>query len=57
MPLEAPLDPVPERVADLNSRYRHHSATDVLAHALSDPQVGRIAMVSSFGPSTSRVEM
>ena len=49
MPLEAPLDPVPERVADLNARYRHHSATDVLAHALSDPQVGRIAMVSSFG--------
>ena len=49
MPLENPLPPVAERVEDLNRRYRHHSATDVLAHALSDPQVGRIAMVSSFG--------
>lgn len=49
MPLEAPLAPVPERVEELNSRYRHHSATDVLAHALTDAQVGRIAMVSSFG--------
>ncbi len=49
MPLEAPLAPVPERVAELNARYRHHSATDVLAHALKDAQVGRIAMVSSFG--------
>ena len=49
MPLESPLPPVADRVADLNRRYRHHSATDVLAHALSDPQVGRVAMVSSFG--------
>lgn len=49
MPLEAPLAPPAERVAELNSRYAHHSATAVLAHALSDPQVGRIALVSSFG--------
>ena len=49
MPLEAPLSPVTERVADLNRRYRHHSAADVLAHALSDPQVGSTALVSSFG--------
>lgn len=49
MPLETPLEPVAARVADLNGRYRHHSATDVLRHALRDPQVGRIAMVSSFG--------
>lgn len=49
MPLETPLDPVASRVEDLNARYRHHSATDVLRHALRDPQVGRIAMVSSFG--------
>ena len=49
MPLESPLPPVPDRVADLNDRYRHHSATDVLTHALKDPQVGKIAMVSSFG--------
>ncbi|MGR3343735.1 MAG: phosphoadenylyl-sulfate reductase [Paracoccaceae bacterium] len=49
MPLEAPLAPVLERVGELNARYRHHSATAVLEHALSDPQVGNIAMVSSFG--------
>ena len=49
MPLEAPLDPVSVRVADLNRRYAHHSAADVLAHALTDPQVGQTALVSSFG--------
>ena len=49
MPLEAPLAPVAERVADLNRRYRHHAATEVLERALSDPQVGRTALVSSFG--------
>ncbi len=45
MPLEAPLAPVIERVAALNARYAHHSAADVLAHALDDPQVGN----SRFG--------
>ncbi|KAF0674791.1 phosphoadenylyl-sulfate reductase [Profundibacterium mesophilum] len=49
MPLEIPLAPVGVRAAELNARYRHHSATAVLRHALSDPQVGRIALVSSFG--------
>jgi phosphoadenosine phosphosulfate reductase len=49
MPLEAPLAPVGDRVADLNLRYRHHGATAVLKHALQDPLVGRIALVSSFG--------
>ncbi|NNK78642.1 MAG: phosphoadenylyl-sulfate reductase [Litoreibacter sp.] len=49
MPLEAPLAPVAERVTDLNRRYAHHAATDVLRHALADPQVGTTAMVSSFG--------
>ncbi len=49
MPLEAPLSPVEERVEHLNRRYRHHAASAVLKRALSDPQVGRIAMVSSFG--------
>jgi phosphoadenosine phosphosulfate reductase len=43
------LSPVAERVAELNARYRHHSATDVLHHAMTDPQVGRLALVSSFG--------
>ena len=41
--------PVAERVAMLNARYRHHGAVAVLERALSDPQVGRIALVSSFG--------
>ncbi|MDJ0629131.1 MAG: phosphoadenylyl-sulfate reductase [Rhodobacter sp.] len=49
MPLEAPLAAVAERVADLNTRYRHNGATAVLEHALTDPQVGRAALVSSFG--------
>ena len=41
--------PVAERVAMLNARYRHHGAVAVLERALGDPQVGRIALVSSFG--------
>ncbi len=49
MPLEAPLAPAPERVIDLNNRYRHHGALAVLEHALCDPQIGNIALVSSFG--------
>lgn len=49
MPLESNLPGPRERASYLNTRYRHHSATAVLERALSDPQVGRIAMVSSFG--------
>ena len=49
MPLEQPLAPVAERVAELNARYRHHGATAVLERAMTDPQVGRIALISSFG--------
>ena len=49
MPLEAPLTPVADRVTSLNDRYRHHGATAVLERALTDPEVGRIALVSSFG--------
>ena len=41
--------PVAERVAALNARYRHHSATAVLEHALKDDDLGRVALVSSFG--------
>lgn len=37
------------RVATLNDRYRHHSATAVLEHALHDPDAGDLALVSSFG--------
>ena len=46
MPLDAP---VAFRVDQLNQRYRHHAATAVLDRALHDPQVGEIALVSSFG--------
>ena len=49
MPLEAPLAPVATRVAELNARYAHHAAPDVLAHVLDDPMVGPTALVSSFG--------
>lgn len=38
-----------DRAAALNSRYRHHGATAVLGHALGDPDLGRVALVSSFG--------
>ena len=40
---------VAERVESLNARYRHHGATAVLEHALTDRDVGEIALVSSFG--------
>jgi len=46
MPLDAP---VATRVAALNNRYKHHGATAVMEHALSDKEVGKIALVSSFG--------
>ncbi len=54
MPLEAPtvtasVSRILERVAALNERYRHHAASTVLRHALTDRQVGQIALVSSFG--------
>jgi len=44
-----PRNDLEDRAAALNARYRHHSATSVLAHALGDPQAGRLALVSSFG--------
>jgi phosphoadenosine phosphosulfate reductase len=46
MPLDTPLD---ARVAALNDRYRHHGATAVMEHVLSDADLGKIALVSSFG--------
>jgi phosphoadenosine phosphosulfate reductase len=49
MPLDAPLGPVTERVAALNERYRHHAASAVLRHALKDPDLGKVTLVSSFG--------
>lgn len=44
-----PDDPLAGKVGRLNERYRHHSATAVLTHALTDPDVGPLALVSSFG--------
>lgn len=43
------LSPLNHKVAALNARYQHHSATAVIDAALKDPDVGNIAMVSSFG--------
>jgi phosphoadenosine phosphosulfate reductase len=49
MPRDLHSGPVAERVAALNARYRHHSATAVLEHSLKDDDLGRVALVSSFG--------
>jgi phosphoadenosine phosphosulfate reductase len=49
MPRDLPAGDVAERVAALNARYRHHSATAVLEHSLKDADLGRVALVSSFG--------
>lgn len=49
MPRDLHQGDVAERVAALNARYRHHSATTVLEHALRDQDLGRVALVSSFG--------
>ena len=49
MPRDLHAGPVAGRVAALNARYRHHSATAVLEHSLKDADLGRVALVSSFG--------
>ncbi|TKA96614.1 phosphoadenylyl-sulfate reductase [Cereibacter changlensis] len=49
MPRDFPSGSVADRVSALNSRYRHHGATAVLEHALKDADLGRVALVSSFG--------
>ncbi len=52
MPLEVVSDTrgsVAARVASLNASYRHHGATAVLERALGDAEVGKLALVSSFG--------
>jgi len=49
MLLKVDQSTIAERVAALNARYRHHSATAVLEHALKDPELGSVALVSSFG--------
>lgn len=49
MPRDLPQGSVSDRVALLNTRYKHHAATTVLEHALKDADLGRVALVSSFG--------
>ncbi len=49
MPLDAPIGSLSGWVEGLNTRYKHHSATAVMERALKDPDLGRIALVSSFG--------
>lgn len=44
-----PQSDLAPRVAGLNEWYRLNSATAVLTHALSAPQAGKLALVSSFG--------
>lgn len=42
-------DTLDSRAERLNQRYRHHAATEVLRRAVLDPDLGRVALVSSFG--------
>ncbi|MFN6978358.1 MAG: phosphoadenylyl-sulfate reductase [Gemmobacter sp.] len=49
MPRDVTPGDVTGRVAALNARYRHHGAVAVLEHALRDADLGRTALVSSFG--------
>ncbi|MCZ4351307.1 phosphoadenylyl-sulfate reductase [Roseovarius aestuarii] len=42
-------DTLEARADALNADYRHHSAIAVLARALHDPDLGQLALVSSFG--------
>jgi phosphoadenosine phosphosulfate reductase len=49
VPLDAPIGSLATWVEGLNARYKHHSATAVMDRALKDPDLGRIALVSSFG--------
>jgi phosphoadenosine phosphosulfate reductase len=49
MPLDPGFSSIADRVALLNDRYKHHAAVSVLEHALGDEDVGRTALVSSFG--------
>ena len=49
MPLEAGFPPLSIRAAELNARFKNHSAIDVVGHVLDNPLLGPIALVSSFG--------
>ena len=49
MPLEYPFPSTLERAAALNARFKGKAAQDVVAYALSALEIGRVALVSSFG--------
>lgn len=49
MPLELAPAPLAARIDALNAKFTQAAAQDILIHALSDPEVGPTALVSSFG--------
>ena len=49
MPLEHPFPSTIERAAALNHRFNGKTAQDVVTYALNAPEIGRVALVSSFG--------
>ncbi|MEO9825009.1 MAG: phosphoadenylyl-sulfate reductase [Paracoccaceae bacterium] len=49
MPLEHPFPSTGERAAILNTRFKGKTAQEVVEHALNAPEIGRVALVSSFG--------
>ena len=49
MPLEQPFPSVDERVIALNAKFTGSDAQEVIEHALNAPEIGRTALVSSFG--------
>ncbi|MEM7240961.1 MAG: phosphoadenylyl-sulfate reductase [Pseudomonadota bacterium] len=49
MPFERAFATVAERVEHLNETWKNHAAIPTLQWILQDPNVGRVAMVSSFG--------
>ncbi len=46
-PPHQPPNSAQQRVSQLNQRFRHHSATDVMDHAVH--HMGKVGLVSSFG--------
>ena len=49
MPFEPPFESLQARVDHLNATWKHHAAIPTLQWILQDPNMGRIALVSSFG--------
>lgn len=49
MPFEFSYISVNDRVRHLNTAYQNQAAIPILSHALNDPYIGRVALVSSFG--------